>query len=277
MTFTSYFGFSADLSARGAEAAAAHAAALGYDSVELLSSYTAKTLFPRQYPAADVRRALDAHGLTVACYSLYAHLLAKEEEELYREFAEHVAYARALGTPYMHYTLRPGERTEEDPGFGEMLAAILPRAATIADMAKKEGIVCLFEPQGRYFNGVEGLTAFYRAISERCENVGICGDMGNSLFVDCAPGDIFRALGSEIRHVHIKDYVISDTPLGKAGRSSGGRYLADAVPGRGSIDFESCFSVLRKVGYDGAIAFEFASSDEEVKETMAYVRRQMEG
>lgn len=276
MTFTSYFGFSHDLATVGIEAAAAHAAALGYTSVEFLNSYTAEMPLPRLYPADEVRRALTKHGLTVACYSLYAHLLLPSEEELYREFAEHAAYVAAIGSPYMHYTLRPGPRTEEDPSFDEMLAAVLPRAATIADIAKEHGIVCLFEPQGQYFNGIEGLTAFYRAISARCQNVGICGDMGNSLFVDCEPAAVLRALGSEIRHAHIKDYRISDAPLEGASRSAGGRYLLDAAPGDGSIDLAACFGVLREAGYDGAVAFEFASDDETVKRTMDYVRRLIE-
>lgn len=275
MTFTSYFGFTFELDTNGAEAAAAHAAALGYDSVELLNSYTSDTPLPKRHPASEVRRALDAHGLTVACYSLYAHLLLPDEDSLYREYAEHIDYAVAIGSPFMHYTLRPGPRTADDPSFDEMLALILPRAATIAEMAKEKGIVCLFEPQGFYFNGVEGLSAFYRAISERCPDVGICGDMGNSLFADCDPADIFRTFGNKIRHVHIKDYVISDSPLPGASLSAAGRYLKDAVPGDGSIDFEPCFRVLREVGYDGAIALEFASSDEEVKRTMDYVRRMM--
>lgn len=272
MTFTSYFGFSSDLSALGPEEAAAHAAALGYTSVELLNSYTTAEPLPRRFPAAELRRALDAHGLTVACYSLYAHMLIKDADALYREYAEHVEYAAALGSPYIHHTLHPGPRTAASPSFDETLAAVLERAVTIADMAKERGIVCLFEPQGRYFNGVEGLTAFYRAISARCRNVGICGDVGNSLFVDCDPVAVFRALGSEIRHVHIKDYRILPEATAKSSMSAGGRHLLDVVPGEGDIDLAACFRVLREVGYDGAVAFEFASDDETVKRTMDFVR-----
>lgn len=272
MTFTSYFGFMSDLSAHGAEAAAAHAAALGYSSVELLNSYTSPVPLPRLHPAEGLRSSLEAQGLTVACYSLYAHMLAKDEEALYSEFAEHVAYAAALGTPYMHYTLHPGPRTAESPSFDETLAAVLVRAATIADMARERGIICLFEPQGRYFNGVEGLGAFYRAIGARCPNVGICGDMGNSLFVDCEPAAVFRAFAPEIRHVHIKDYRILPDAAEGASQSQGGRYLMDAVPGEGDIDLAAAFRVLREVSYNGAVAFEFASDDEAVRRTMSYCR-----
>lgn len=273
MTFTSYTGFAADLFAHGAEAAVAHAAALGFSSVELFDAYTAAVPLPRRIPAAELRRALDAHGLTVACYSIYTHLEKVEEEVLYRDFAEHAAYAAALGSPYLHHTLRPGERSEGDPSYEELMPRILERAATIADIAAKEGVICLYEPQGFYFNGLEGLGRFFREMAARCPNVGICGDMGNSLFVDCEPPTVFRAFGREIRHAHIKDYRILRAEEPKSFRTAGGRYLADALPGEGDIDLAACFRVLREVGYDGGIGFEFSADDNTVRRMMTEIRR----
>lgn len=270
MLFTSYSGFCADLSSRGPAYAAAHARALGYSSVEMLASYTAKRTLSELYPAAEMKKVLSAEGLTVACVSVYAHLLEMGEEKLRHDFADHIAYAAALGSPFLHHTLLPGRREADSPSYEEVLPRILDLAEWIAVRAAEAGITCLYEPQGLYFNGEEGLGRFFSEMSRRCPGVGICADFGNSLFADWDPVAFLRVYGGEVRHVHIKDYRVSDTPLPGAMRSLSGRYLTDALPGEGDIDLATCLRLVGEGGYRGPVSLEFSADDAATRRAMAY-------
>ena len=53
--------------------------------------------------------------------------------------------------------------------------AAVAAAERIANHAEKFGITCIYEDQGYYVNGVEGVGVFYREIKKHCKNVGVWG------------------------------------------------------------------------------------------------------
>lgn len=273
MKFTSYSSFSADLASKGLEYAVKRSARLGFESVEFLSSYPAREPLPRRYSAAEVRRLLDGHGLRVACYSIYADLFRGSDEEFLAAMREHVSFAAAIGSPLLHHTLAPHVPAEGDTSYAGVLAAIAPRIESVIAMAKEAGIVCLYEPQGPYFNGVDGLGRLLERLLPSYENVAVCGDVGNSLFVDCDPVDVYRAFADRILHVHVKDYLRYDERVeGAAGQSRGGKWLLDCRIGEGIVDLATCFRLLKATGYDGRFALEMSGDDEEIRRMMAYIR-----
>ncbi len=279
MGFTSYTMFLADCEARGAEYAAARSARLGFDAVELLDccplSASPRTPIVQQYAADELRSILTAQGLFAGCFSVCT-TLTDWDRDAFADMEKLTAYAAALGSPYLHHTLvLPLERPAGAPGYDEIFDTVLTRAAAVADMAKGYGIACLYEPQGMYFNGAEGLGRFLDALHSRCGNVGVCMDTGNPLFVDADPLAVIQRLSPHIRHLHVKDYIVSDTPLaGRQGyRSRGGKYLYDCPIGEGCIDISGCMAALRQAGYIGQISLEAAApQDADALAAMEYLK-----
>ena len=161
--------------------------------------------------------------------------------------------------------------------FKAVTERLLPHVCRIADRCAEFGITALYEPQGFYVNGKERFPEFYRAVKEKCSDVGICGDIGNPYFSDWRGEDFVTEMASEIRHVHLKDYRLysADTlPDGvKAYTSMNGTILQPVLMGKGDIDIPYCLDTLKKAGYNGALAFESEyRSSEEISEDVKYIR-----
>jgi len=90
---------------------------------------------------------------------------------------------------------------------------------------------------------------------------GICYDTGNRIWHGFDPAAEILELGPLVRHVHIKD------------KAADGK---NAMLGTGSVDFDSVFSSLKRIGYDGPLILETSRGDEEVqagRENLAFVKR----
>jgi len=277
-----YSTFAYDLANKGLEYSAQHSAALGFGAVELYAdcpvntpdSPVQKPTLPMQIPVQQMRDTLEKHGLQAACYSIGVNLLTADEEVLFQEMQQHVNYAAAIGSPYLHHTLIPWlVRPQGAPGYEQALAAVLPKARRIADMCAQQGLACLYEPQGTYFNGVQGLCGFFEQIRKTCPNTFFCADTGNSLFVNESPSQVFAAIAEHVRHVHIKDYaVLNEKPARGAMLRFDGKYIADTPLGQGVTDLPACRQALRQYGYNGAVALETHGPDDYLTEALAYMK-----
>ena len=272
MIFANYSQFHEDLKNRGIEYAAKHTAALGFDAVE----YIAVSYAEHIEDVARMKVVLAQYGLGVSCYSVYVQLFTADQTEVEQHMLRHVEAAAALGSKYLHHTLFPiYNKARIENSYDEVLAGIADLAERIAKACNRHGIVCLYEPQGAYFNGIEGLERFLLEMRRRGCEVGVCGDFGNSLFVDVDPREVFSRFAGEIRHVHVKDYLATDAeiPQRKASRSAAGRLLYDAALGEGAVDFLHGFKALRQAGYDGVISFELKGSDEELANAVTFMKK----
>ncbi len=260
MKFTMYAGYSSMLKREGAAATADYAVKMGFSSVEVLES-TGEG-YPYSVPdvasAKEIKKVLDDHGLVTACYSVGTTIYKNPDavESLMRQ----AEIAAALGCPYLHHTLITGYRVTPDlPAFDEVMADIVPSAVRIAEYAKTLGVRCLYEDQGLYANGLEGFGAFYSQVKEGTDNVGVCGDMGNCLFVDCEPEKFFAAFATEIYHVHVKDYLRKSVPESPGIYwlpTRGGNWLRGTTIGSGIVDYDACMHILKTAGYAGHYALE---------------------
>ena len=110
-----------------------------------------------------------------------------------------------------------------------------------------------------YFNGVNGFGLFYSEMKKRCPNVGVCGDVGNTFFVDESPVPFFQAFAADIKHVHLKDYWMNNELADGKGcefRSRSGAGFDGAMIGCGQVDIVSCLDALKAHGYRGAFSLE---------------------
>ena len=269
MKATMYAHFSQTVQKYGMEQAVALAAELGCTSVELLELAHEEPTLKSEADAKQLRAILERRGMSAACYSvgvnlwqkgMTAHTVTPMEEALMR----HARLAAALGSPFLHHTVLLG--VPADALTMECaLELLVPVAIRVAKYAHSLGVVCIYEGQGMYFNGVEGYRAFYEAVKKECPYVGVCGDVGNPLFVDEDSLDFIRTYAKDIRHVHIKDYLRADRiPAGEDGwlPTRGGAYLKDTTIGQGCVRLAECIAVLRAVGYEGAYAMEDPRTDD---------------
>ena len=274
MKFANYTQFYTDRKQRGIEYAAAHTAALGFDAVEYFGKVPTG-IYPN---AARDRNILSQYGLEVACYSVYVQLLAENASEVKFRMAQEIEAAAILGARYFHHTVFPHYSFNEETSYEEILEKVIDLIEYIAKECNQRGIVCLYEPQGAYFNGTRGLCGLFSEIKHRGYNVGICGDMGNSFFVDVDPKDIFKYFAKDIFHVHVKDYLVTTEKISEKlpHRSLSGAYIYDAKLGEGSVDIGYCFDILRSNGYDGAVSFEMEGNDEYLRDALAAVKAMWE-
>lgn len=279
MNFTMYTQFSDTVLKRGIEYATEYAARLGFNSVEVFANANEpeRNAIPDTVSAKYAKSLLDKAGLSVACYSVFVNLFQNEEGE--KELMKHVEIAAQLGSPYLHHTLLPWLVLPENaPEYENAIDTIVEAAGRVADYASKFGITCIYEDQGYYVNGIEGFGGFWKKMKSRSQNVGICGDLGNILFVNEKPEAFLQAYIDDICHVHVKDY------LWKKGLVSPGRFwlgakgntwLRDTMVGSGIIDFEACIQILNEAGYRGSYALELGHPEpfeEGVYQAMEYLR-----
>ncbi|MBQ8577406.1 MAG: TIM barrel protein [Clostridia bacterium] len=295
--YTFYTRFNPMLAEKGAAATAEYCVKMGFSSVEVLESTGAghPTAIPDTKAAKDVRRILGDAGLNVACYSVGTNVVRVDRAQnavtpdtfAVSSLKKQAEIAAALGCPYLHHTLFTAlSMPDNPPETKPMLDACAAAAADIAAYAKPLGVTCIYEDQGMYVNGIENFGYFYREVKRVSDNVGVCGDVGNILFVDEDPVSFFAAFADEIRHVHIKDYLHKKTPVSTGNPSvspgmywlptKGGAWLRDTMTGSGCIDFAGCTEILKKASYRGAYALELCHPephDPGVEQSMALLDR----
>ena len=274
MKYSNYYAFQRDCKANGIEYAAKHSAALGFDAVEFLDVLMSPSPQYESLDASYVKSVLEQNGLTVACFSVVVNLLTTDFAILKERFAKQIEFAARLGAPCLHHPLVPGLSMAEDaPSYASVFDRILEPAVWIAERCAEYGLTCLYEPQGMYFNGVEGLKPFYQCVSKACSNVAICGDVGNALFVDVSANEIYDAFLHDIKHVHVKDYLIGDRAIEeRCWQSRGGKWISECPIGTGVTDFSYCFNRLKQVGYDASISFELDGDDKTLTDALQKVK-----
>ena len=276
MLLANYNQFQVDFSSKGIEYAAEHTLALGFNAVEFLTGYpTGLPAFTDLKAAERTAEVLKRYGLPTACFSVGASLYGPNIKETEEAFCRYAEIAAILGSPYLHHTLYlPLSLPANAPAYTSVLAATIDAVEHIAARAAAVGVTCLYEPQGMYFNGIGGLEGLLSAMKCRAENIGVCGDVGNPLFVDADPAALFAHFATDIRHVHVKDYFVRterpDDPEYKPTR--GGRYVKQCTFGEGDVALSSCFQALHTAGYNGAYAFELSGTDDELRRAIEVFR-----
>lgn len=272
MELSMYAFFTDILRQSGADKAVEFAKECGFRSIEILEMVKEgeKPLFSSLEQSMLLRHALDKNGMRCSCYSVGINLLADDlgEEknlsavDILKQCANH---ANVLGSPYFHHTLTIGYKPPKDTAdpFGDILPSLLERASCVASHCSAMGLTTLYEPQGPYVNGIAGFSRFYDEMKRKSYDVGVCGDLGNTLFLNCSPVDFVRRFASEIQHVHLKDYIHEtascnrqNEPARQWHKAKNGGYLTPTLLGDGIVDIEACIRELHAASYRGAYSLE---------------------
>ncbi len=272
MNIVSMSQFLRDRKAHGVEYAAKHISSLGFDGIEW---------FARDYDEhiediEQTKSILQKYGLSVSCYTVLVPLFGGDRSQKEAHMLRHVETAAAMGVRLFQHTVFPPLTMEGvENTFDEVYDGIIDLAELIAKKCNELGMTCIYEHQGVYFNGIDNMERFLTDLKSRGCNVGICGDFGNPFFVDVDSKQVFEHFASDIHHVHVKDFLVTDTeePDKEARRSLGGKYIYSAELCEGSADFEYGFAQLAKVGYSGDVSFEFCTDDSLLKQKMSYIKQ----
>ena len=276
MIFTNYVLFQHDLATHGIEYAAEHTLALGMNAVEFLAGVPGNIpTFKDLKEAERTAEVLKRYGLKTSCFSLGASLYGVDMQSVEECFKRYAEIASIVGAPYLHHTLfLPLVLPENPPSYDTVFNSVIDAVERIAAHAKQFGVTCLYEPQGMYFNGVAGVKPLITEMKKRATNVGVCGDIGNCLYVDDDPVSVFEAFAPDILHVHMKDYLVradkGDNPNTKP--SKGGRWLTLTEIGAGDIDLVGAMRTLKSVDYDAAIALEVKGDDDFMRRSLEYLK-----
>ena len=218
------------------------AAKAGFRAVEFL--------FPYAYEAAEIRRRLDDHGLTLVLHNLPAGQWDAGErgiachpdrvEEFRAGVAKAIAYAKALGVGQLNCLAGKAPAGVDDATLRKTFVANLRYAA--AEL-KKAGLKLLIEPINTW-----DIPGFY--LNRAAQAIGILDEVGaDNAFLQY---DIYHAQRMEgelaatmqkhlARIAHIQ---LADNP----GRNE---------PGTGEINYPFLLAHLNRIGYGGWIGCEY--------------------
>lgn len=285
-----YSGLMGLMRDQGVDFAATYAKEEGFDSVELI-----EILKPdrQKYEMLlcedrldDLRNAFEKRELPVSCFSVALSLytigtVLSCPSPMTEPLLRMARFAKALGAPYFHHTVVLNCNRDvhaQSLPYREIREYLIENACRVADACNRLGMTVLYEPQGFYINGVEQFGDFYDAVKAKGVDVGVCGDVGNTLLVDTSPTAFFEAYAQEIRHVHFKDYRMAQAQEScSCSTTLLGKKICETALGEGIVDFHACMQALHMVGYNGAISLEggFHPINEKAqyRQDVAFLRR----
>ena len=268
MLLANYTPFHYDLMKGGIEYAAERSRALGFNAVEFLGGFPPQIPAFRELAEAEKMAAvLKSYELRTVCFSVGASLYGENMAAVEEAFCRYAEIAAILGAPYLHHTVcLPLTLPPDAPTYEEVFGATIDAIERVSRHAATGGGTCIYEPQGMYFNGIAGLEPLIKEMKKRVGNVGVCGDVGNPLYVDADPVGIFDRFSPDILHVHLKDYYYRKgaTHGAEWNVTRGGNSLTKAELGVGDIDLLGCLRALHNVDYKGAFALETPGGDDDV-------------
>ena len=251
-----YAGIRELIHKRGVVDAFNSARVCGYDGVELL--YIAHECVNILNEATEIKRAISESGIGVCCISCFADVVTKEspysvDTSAIEAIKRCVDLAKEISCPIVHHTLVTRlSGTRES--YHEVLPVAVEAADEIATYAREYGIKIAYEPQGMLFNGLDGYSGFFDIIRSRHDNIGLCLDVGNTLWVDEDCYELAEKYARHIKHVHVKDYVLGVENAFY--RTLGQKTINEVSLGSGIIDIQRILNILTDADYKGLISIE---------------------
>ncbi len=217
----------------------------------------------------DLKRMFECHGLTITSYCAHANLLDPTAPWRFgtMQIIKAVRNAATIGVKHV-ITSEGDPKTEFGHTLTEKEALFLIRERLYEPLriAADHGVKILLEPHGKYTDSIDHM----EKILEECNSpaLGVNMDSGNSWLGGTDPVEMVKRLGSQIEHVHWKDWPVEM----KANRGRMFGAGMSGIPlGTGVVDIKGVYEALVEVGYDGYTTLEVAG-DDAVKQSYAYLK-----
>ena len=218
------------------------ARAIGFYSVEL-RGIKGEHLGPDESPEflEQLRSRFRSNGIAVAAIMGYSSftmsdpVVRKEQLNIARKF---LLTARRLECPILRLF---GGRQEAD-GRGPALKRLVAGLKELVPDAEQAGVRLALETHDDWVVGANARAVMEGVGSPR---VGICWDLANSWYAEPME-KTFTAIQDHVIHVHFKD----------SHRLADGS-IHSCLPGKGDVDLYRGMDLLKGIGYQGYLSFEW--------------------
>lgn len=198
-------------------------------------------------PAADLRRAMDEHGLACACYYIAADLNAEgaeAEQAALDLFKQGMDNAATLGAPicFTH-------GTQHSYAGEDMFQRYTDRLGEMLGLFEDTDMMLIVENAGTLMHKVDDMLRLMDALGEA--GLRLCLDTGNFHLWGQDEVDATRRALPWTVHFHVKDYVDQHWV------EPGAKPAATQVDlGTGDVRNLEALAVLQEANWEGVLAFE---------------------
>lgn len=215
---------------------------LGYDAVEIrgidremyapdIKAFNAENLAKTKERLArlNLNVCMLTSGATLAVYG--------KKEEAVAEVKAYIDLAQELNAPYVRVMC-----TDQPYPDGGDLTLAKKLYAEVCEYGQERGVTPLMETNGLFADtGV--LAEFLDGLNVEC---GALWDINHPYrFMNESVETTIKNLGSHIKHVHLKDSVVT------------GSRVQYKMPGMGDLPIERALTLLKEAGYDGYYSLEW--------------------
>jgi sugar phosphate isomerase/epimerase len=223
------------------------AAALGYAAIELRGVEGQMDLTKRpEFSGTRIGQTmkdLDAFGLKISDLGASSRMHEADPKVRAAQLDEgrrFIDLAAKLKVPYVRVF---GDKVPPGEARADVIPRVVDGLRTLGDHAKGSGVSVILESHGDFADS-PSLQAIFKGTAH--PNVALLWDAHHTFVLGKeAPAQTFEALGSYVRHTHLKD----SRPEG-----TGVRYV---LTGTGTVPVRDTVGVLVKAGYKGYYCFEW--------------------
>ncbi|MBO5051333.1 MAG: sugar phosphate isomerase/epimerase [Clostridia bacterium] len=243
----------------------AKAKELGFAAIEFTDIDGAPDLATQIENAKRIKAEADRLGMTINAYTIGANLYQETDdaqEAEVRRLCGQVDVAEALGASVMrHDVCYSLGKKGNARSFDLMLPRIAEAARQVTAYAESKGIRTCSENHGYIAQDSDRVERLFNAVAH--DNYGLLVDVGNFICADEDPVLAVSRVAPYAIHVHAKDMLIREEPIGPVrAMTRGGNFFCGCVVGEGDVPVRRCLRVLQRAGYEGYISIEFEGRED---------------
>lgn len=224
----------------------ASAVRYGYEGVELrgISGKLDIRKLPDFSPddIARTRSMFEDAGIEIVSVDSSASFSHREEEKLQdaiEEARDYITLAKQLGAPMVRVF---GGHIPDGVTFGAGVIQLVHYLSQLGDFARETGVILALETHDSFLTG-KAVSAVMKKTNH--DSVKVIWDISNCFRTGESIDDTAELLAPYIIHVHVKDSILVD---GEAELT---------FIGEGDIPIEKALRILRDMGYEGWLSYEW--------------------
>ncbi len=237
---------------------------MGFDGIEF-TDLPGETLDDQKKLAAEIAAEAERVGIEINAYTIRGDLYHDTKEGSDAEVARlcgQLDVAKILGASVLRHDVcyKLGS-TGKSRSFDLMLPTIAENARRVTEYGQSIGIKTCSENHGYISQDSDRVERLFNAVAH--DNFGLLVDMGNFVCVDEDPITAVSRVAPYAVHVHIKDMMVRNTPVGRCkSMTRGGNYFCGTVVGEGDIPVLQCLRIIKRAGYDGYVSLEYEGAED---------------